>query len=88
MLRIENQENTFKYEMSGGDKELVSELVEIGGLVLAAVMRGNEKALVSKASLELVLVRAADAVAADMVKMAMYALENGVLPEEKNHGEE
>lgn len=86
MLRIENQENSFKYEISGDGQTLISELIEIGGLVLATTVRDNRTANSSGAAREHAILRMADSLAADMVKMAGIVLDEGMLPEENSHG--
>lgn len=86
VLRIENQGDSFKYEISGEEKTLISELIEIGGLVLATITRSSRQANVSIASREHAIMRMADSIAADMAKMAAIALDEGMLPEEESHG--
>lgn len=88
MLRIENHGDSFKYEIEGEEKVLLSELIEIGGLVLATIARSGRQANSSQAAREYAIQRMADSIAADMAKMAGIALDEGMLPEEKRDGKQ
>ena len=88
MLRIENCGDTFKYEIEGEEKTLLSELIEIGGLVLASMARTSRQASSSQAAREHAIQRMADSIAADMATMAGIALDEGMLPEEKHDGKQ